>query len=614
MANRRVSRTVALLRYHRPSQFAWRLYRILQRSIRKRLPERFVFQPRQQLATWKPGAKLAFQAIADQRLNLWPGRTQHAAEMTTGRFRFLNQTRDLLLDAADGTPRIDWNPQAPRLWRFHLQCQESLLELANQCGCEAAYGIIQSWLSEPRHQSPIRDPDAWHPFCISRRLPVWLSLAATHDPPAELAEDFWQSVTDQIDWLRRNAERDLGGNHLLENLTALYLAECFLEFPAQAKLPSVERGLLSQLDEQVLSSGEHYERTPTYHALMMICVMQCAEAAEFADSTALPRFQSVASRMLQFAKWIQQPDGQFPLLSDSAKDETPNLPKLFAWAETHPLPESIADPTIDYWASRTPNGDRILFDTGPLACDHLPAHGHADLLQVVANVRGRDAIVDTGNYEYESTELRLRCRQTAAHNVLQLGSKQQCDLWSSFRMGRRGHVLWQRRGQEDGFSWCAAAHDGFGSPVCRIVIAHESAWAVIDWFNRDHGKGLATSRLHWHPDWSLTLDESENVVSASCGGHPQASVSIKCLGEGIRPSIEPGLYCPNFGERFDNQVLCVASHSPSCQWLGMHINLPDDGPKSIPAIEPINGKLSITMTNNRKLVFSFDSQVIVAHK
>lgn len=607
---RRISRTVALLRYHRPSQFAWRFYRVVQRQIRQVLPERFVFKSAQSAARWKPGAKSAFAAIADRRFQLWPDRSAHAAQMAEGRFRFLGETRCLIVepsvepgaDPEERRGKMDWNPEAPRLWRFHLQCQEDLVELANAAGPEAAYRVIGSWLSEPRHQSPTRDPDAWHPFCISRRLPVWLSLAAKYDPPTDISGEFWCSVTDQVCWLRKNCEWDLGGNHLLENLTAIYLAESFLELDhagthagnGKATDSSATEGMLiDQLEQQILPTGEHYERTPTYHALMMVCVLQCIQAAKFRDSPRHQEMAATATRMTKFAKWIRRADRQFPLLSDSVRDETPKLNQLFDWADDltgsgDAENDSTFDPSLDYWSIQTSRGDHLIFDTGPLACDHLPAHGHADLLQVTATLGGRDAIVDTGTSEYAASEIRQRCRQTSAHNVLQIGSREQCDVWSSFRMGRRGHPSQVNRGQLADYRWCSAMHDGFGCPSGRVVLGNHLSWTIIDWFSGLDGELPVRSRLHWHPEWHLVVgDAAKDGVAFHCD-QPERRYSICALQPTGKLSVHDGFYCPNFGEKFSNQVLVNEDRFADEGWIGVRLLLEDTEIALPPMVEVVS--------------------------
>ena len=567
---RRLSRSLALLRYHRPSQLAWRLISIGRRVIRRRLPDRWVFRSGHRSARWKPKARGAFRAIAQHRLGLWPGRASHVSEIAEGTFSFLNETRNLARGKA--CLDIDWKPQAPRLWRFHLQCHEYLPDLASN-EPSAAYSLLDSWLNERRHQSPCRDPDAWHPFCISRRLPAWLSLLAQHDLPERLLDRTWKSLADQVVWLSKNCEWDLGGNHLLENLTTLFLAECFLDVVPAPNLGFVSGRLQREWREQVLPSGEHFERAPTYHALMMVCAAQCVAAADFCDSPERELFAATLSRMNAFAKRIRQPCGTLPLLGDSALDETPSLDGLDAWGESlgvavdHEIPGES-----DYWIKETDRGDKLVFDVGPLACDHLPAHGHADLTQIVASLGGLEAIVDTGNFDYEPSEIRRHCRSTQAHNVLDWG--EQCDFWSTFRMGRRGRPVAWNDGADGAWSWKSVAHDAYDVAAGRLVVACETLWIVVDWLDAVDNKATVRSRLHWHPQWQLTvLDDGKRVTAR----HDTTNLRYGLTAIDCEATIKPGVYCPNFGERHVNQLIEL-NRSSGTVTFGCLISLVPDGP------------------------------------
>jgi uncharacterized heparinase superfamily protein len=614
---RQFSRAVALFRYHRLGQFGWRLYRVGQRRIRRHLPANLVFRSGRRAATWKPDARSAFARIADRRLRLWPARSVHASACADGRFTFLNQTRDLNHQRSDSGAEIDWNPDAPRLWRFHLQCHEFLVDLADQRGPDAAYSIVSSWLADPRHRSPTLDPDAWHPFCISRRLPVWMSLASIHAPPDELEHAFWTSVADQVQWLGSNCEWDLGGNHLLENLTALYLTACYLDSAADGRsLASIEARLLTELDTQILGSGEHYERAPTYHGLMTVCVLMCAEAATFIGSEQLERFRMTATKMRRFADWIRQPDGNFPLLGDSVLDETPDLGSLSGWAEVFSHDAVSVDPAVDYWSScsdagNIEDGNRLLLDTGPLACDHLPAHGHADLFQITATLGGRNAIVDTGNFEYQSSATRQRCRASAAHNVMQLGTQDHCDLWSSFRMGRRGHPVWKQSGDIGSYRWCAAAHDAYGCSVGRVVFSNDATWIVLDWFDGYDGETVATSRLHWHPDWKLTLDETSGNTFATRHACLNRKYQLRCLGNDNHAEIDAGIYCPNFGEKYPIDVLVNRSPISATNWLGYLIQLDSDATAPVPTVRLEHSRLEVWFSDRESLTIVLGDGLVI---
>lgn len=569
------SRLVSLLRYHRPQQFAWRLFRTLQRRGRSVLPEHFVFRRGQRLAGWSPGGRIICGAIGRRRCSLWPQRSHQIDQLDRGIFCFLASCRDLSVGKGQTTTAIRWQVDAPRLWRFHLQSQEYLLEVADRFGDETAWGIVGSWIDHPSHQSPLRDADAWHPFCISRRLPVWLGLAALNDVPKNLNDRFWRCVADQLLWLKRNREWDLGGNHLLENLSTLFLAERSVQIDGVPFDGDAESRLVEELACQVLPSGEHYERTPTYHLLMTVCVLQSLQACRDGDQHAtidaevLATIERIAARMISFADILRQPNGVIPLLGDSVRSETPDVAQLREWADDLGIVTDDTTESEDYWLAEIGSETRLLFDMGPIACDHLPAHGHADLLQITACVGGYEAIVDTGTYQYEPGEQRQLCRQTAAHNVLQLGTREQCDVWSSFRMGRRGHILWKQTGSSNDVRWAVAAHDGFGIPSGRAVLATGDTWTIIDWFLNGLHEEDATTRLHLHPDWILQQTSSKEVNAK----HPRSAMEITfhVLSEETSARFAPSVYCSDFGLTQNN--VCCEFHRRAIRgsWLGYSI-------------------------------------------
>ncbi|WP_158222563.1 heparinase II/III family protein [Rhodopirellula sp. MGV] len=594
------------MRYHKPRQFFWRGLRMLQRKLRGRLPARFVFDGNQPLVAWKPNAKQAYRQVALQRIDLWPGRNEHLHGIEHGRFTFLNETLQLVTQIDAGAYEVDWTPESTRLWRFHLQSQEFLLKVASSQSQPLAEQIIASWLGDSRHQHPMRDPDAWHPFCISRRLPVWLGVEAIRPLSESVQTAFWQSLSGQIRWLSQNLELDLGGNHLLENLTALYLVACYLDGDSVPDLSWVETQLKTQLELQILPTGEHFERTPTYHALMLVCVLHCLEAANFAKSDFARQLRDLAARMASFMEFLATPNGGIPLLSDSVVAETPDLKSLFQWCDRLEVGRDNQS-QVDYWKHQSVHGDQILIDLGPLACDHLPAHGHADLFQITASIAGKPAIVDTGNFQYEPGDLRLLCRGSAAHNVLQVGGRQHCDHWSSFRMGWRGHPLWNNRGAVGEFKWVAAAHDAFGFPAGRILLASESQWSIIDWF--DNCSPIAESaitRLHWHPDWTFTHsvgNGSADLVSTN------GSEEVKLWCDGSVPTslkTAKGIYCPDFGVRLTNDVVELSSEPASRAWLRFTIQIDTAAELTRETITLQNGRLLIDWPNGTSLNLDLD--------
>lgn len=593
------ARLTQLLRHHRPAQFAWRVLRRSQQRMQRALPNHFAV-PDSLSAELNADRLGGLVSIADQRSNLWPSRHQSVSKMTAGIFCALNQCVEL----SDDRGNIDWDVDQPRLWRFHLQSQEALLQLAEQSDPAEAFRWIESWLAFPKHRQPGIDPDAWHPFCVSRRLPVWLGLAARYGVPAQIAKEFSSALARQVYHLRRNLEWDLGGNHLLENLASLYLAETYLRFDRSSELPQVERWLLEQCEVQVLESGEHVERTPTYHALMLVSLLQCVQAAKEAGRDAYGQLAATATRMLGFLNDVQQPNGDLPLLGDSGLDEMPSLARLQNWAQAIlPQVDQGSEPNAarhralaaDYCVFTHGEDHQLLFDRGALACDHLPAHGHADLLNVTACFHGATALVDTGNFEYEPTLKRHYCRSTAAHNVLQVDDREQADLFGSFRMGRRGRIRSRHSGtlmsveKPRNYRWASAIHDGFGFPVGRCVLETDTGWLIADWCCANDAVKFATSRLQWHPEWELEETSSHQVTAR----HQAGEVFIEWLGAQTQAKVMPAVYCPGFGQAYQSRSLVAKTPLATQRWIAVHLQLEADRSTNAPTVSMSGGRIGL---------------------
>jgi len=549
----RVARLWYILRYHRPAQLLWRLANRLQRRLLGKTA-----------GYWGTNVDLgpvgirenpAFVALADATLDARTadGPTEHAAGLVEGRFTFLGQTHQL-------TDPIDWRlrdwPDAPHLWRFHLHYQEYLLDLAAEgqrlgepCWTERAWELLRQWIDGNPPGDPRTLDDAWHPFCISRRLPVWMILWTIGPPPEDLADRVRKSMALQARFLRRHTERDLGGNHLLENAKALAIAGAFLSGPeADRCLHEGTSLLIREIDKQLLPHGEHFERSPMYHALMAEAVLDAAEAIAPVRPEAADRCRRAADAMGRFLRDILHPDGDIPLLGDSCFGQAAVEPLLRRLGlPRYKAAEPAARQVGDYWMYRT-NDDFLLFDAGPVGPDHLPAHAHADLLTLEASVAGRRLLVDSGVFSYADEPTRAYCRSTAAHNVFLVDGQDQCDLWSRFRMGYRGRPAKLQTGKSEGFQWAQATHNAYrrlGAPlVGRWVACREGGpWFCVDWAE-GRGRHTLASLLHVHPAFTSRLVDERSVSLEGEG----LELSLRFLVPG-RVEIETGTYCPEFGRR-----------------------------------------------------------------
>jgi len=264
---RPAERFLQVLRYYRKSQILSRVWRNALGGRRLRGTD---VKPWRGAVTLREPIRADLATMARSR----PPRSSEGVErlrddLQQGVLTLLGDRRSL------GQP-IDWGanvtPRPGRLWRFQLHYHEYLLDIASSAdGSDSAtwnvvWRTIESWIAANPIAGADRHGDAWHPYCISRRLAVWLKLIAVQPPPADLLARVLANCAQQAEFLFHNVETDLGGNHLLENVHALVLAGSALATDCEqargpasdAWLDRAESILRRELPRQLLPQGEHF--------------------------------------------------------------------------------------------------------------------------------------------------------------------------------------------------------------------------------------------------------------------------------------------------------------------------------------------------------------------
>ena len=312
-------------------------------------------------------------------------------------------------------PPADWRlPGEPRLRRFHLHYGEEVLGWARRGDADAAAHALAAWIAG----NPPRVGDAWHPYPLSTRAGNWvaaLSLLPGLATPAVVT-----SLARQLAFLERNVEDDVLGNHVIRNARALVLGGEALGEPrlVEAGLSLLRR----ELPVQLLDDGGHYERSPTYHLVVLrdLLEMRAASGAAWLDGT--------IEHMAAFAAVLARPDGKPALFNDGALDLAPELP-------LPPPPDGLTVLADTGYAVLRERGVWLAFDFGAASPAFLPAHAHADALSFQLWVDGRPLVVDPGAFTYEPGPDRDWFRSTAAHSTVSFGGRDQFELWGPFRSG-----------------------------------------------------------------------------------------------------------------------------------------------------------------------------------
>lgn len=635
-------------------------------------------------------ARGMFATLFQYRTETWEGRGRPPSTLqilVSGDVCLLNRSIHL------GNP-IDWrishHPNVAYLWRFQLHYHEFLLQVAMEQWADSAVrgrsdgsaldeamwqgllSTLNDWIEKNPMDSRACQRDAWHPYCISRRIPVWLLLDAARreagfgkkEEGAGSGERIFDSLYAQAEYLAEHLEWDLGGNHLLENIKAVCLAACaFRTEEADRWLEKMLPILRGELQKQVLPHGEHYERSPMYHCQILGNLLEMAVVSEKVSQPLHRLCLEYARPMWAFLQGILHPDGEIPLFADSCFGEAPSVAYIRRLAEhlgitpvgrnaipsheddSHATPHSQAgegtgaleelrrgggeetechsvlrlrtwavrlgpltltlspmlwlrnfrsqpkhegEGTKDvYWTFRY-GDDFLIFDRGDAGTDELPAHAHCDLLTLEASFGGQRVIVDSGLYNYSDDSMRRYVRSSEAHNVVTVDHQNQCDVWSSFRMGYRGWTTVGNQGESGGFAWATAHHSAYrrhGVPrMQRLVAGHaDRIWVCLDhavsrqrvpWASarrlmggdrgqqKDANSPHLTGYLHFAPSVSLSRIAADHFRLETERG--ELFLGLLDVGSS---EVAAGWYCPEFGRRLRAPVLVYSAEAQPFGWV-----------------------------------------------
>lgn len=490
-----------------------------------------------------------------------PGpRNNSGVDILTGQFAFLNSKQDI------GWPP-DWDRNdLSKLWLYNLHYFEYLWCLD--------YGKSKTLVLDWIDKYPLRRKQiGWEPYPTSLRLMNLCGIFFSKyrkqtEGDSVFLRKLWLSVYIQAEWLLKHLERHLMGNHLFENGVALaFVGSCFSGIAADKWLQTGTRILTKEIPEQVLNDGMHFELSPMYHCRIMCLLAMLAGTGhpQLADLTRKP-----LERMVAALRYLTHPDGQIALLNDSAFGIHKIPPELVSYVYESPsdgnsglinrAAGAFALPEAGYYGYRDDSGTYIICDAAPIGPDYIPGHAHADIFSFEMSMKGHRVVIDSGVYDYEPSSMRSYCRSTNAHNTVEVEGHDQCQMWATFRVAKRGRphdIKWIPK--VDGFQ-LSGWHDGYKRLKGHPVHFREFNWSKSgELIIRDIITASCTqsivSRLHLHPNCKIDqLKDNTTWVT-----YPAGRFKISFWGDG-KSLAEDSYYCPEFGVKIPNKAVafCVS--------------------------------------------------------
>jgi uncharacterized heparinase superfamily protein len=488
----------------------------------------------------------ALQRSIEQPLPLWMPSSESAVVqgMNGWHFSFLNVTREF-------NALVDWHRDdlnsGTRLWKLHLHYFDWCAEISNT----QLQMLIDDWIlhNRPYHQGYWLD--SWNSYAISIRLVSWMGELTRRgtDLDATFRERVENSIVEQLRFLLANLERDIGGNHLVKNIKALYWGARYFDGPEASRWGQVAERLLEQdINTQVLQDGFHFELSPAYHNQVFADLLDCWRLMH--KNQLRDRLGHVLELMAQVVVDMTHPDGATSLFNDGGLNMTHSPVELMkAYADLFGLsPSARRDANFaaaGYYIYRDQTFF-LVYDAGDVGPDGLPAHAHGDIFAFELSVGMQRVIVDCGVFEYNSGKRRSISRSTAAHNTLTLDGADQCEFWSAFRMGRRARVKVREVSRAERSMKIDAEHDGYkylrGHPLHRRRLECSPGFvSVQDSIYGGFGQ-LATARLLLHPDVQI-VSNCQGVLVMSVGScRFRLDVTQGCI------SVHPAFWWPDFGK------------------------------------------------------------------
>lgn len=473
------------------------------------------------------------------------------SQITIDRFRFLNVEHQIA--SAD-----DWNSQGiEKLWLYNLHYFDDL-NARNAINRNPWHlNQVNRWIKE----NPIGIGVGWESYPVSLRVVNWIKWCLSG---YEMTAGVRNSLALQLRFLSRRLEVHLLGNHLFANAKALLFGGLFFDgCEADAWYELGNKIISGQINEQILSDGGHFERSPMYHSLLLEDILDLINLHYAFGKSINPCWHEVIAKMLAWLSAMTHPDGEITFFNDSAIGVAPKGCELVDYAKRlgmQPsfLPSVRSGLLLDSGFARIEVGDILIFaDVGSVGPTYLPGHAHAGTLSFELSIYGRRLLVNSGTSEYRNGAERERQRGTAAHNTIRVDKSDSSEVWASFRVARRAQAFGVR--YDDNV--LTARHDGYvrlkGKPIhSRRWTALQNSLIILDELSGE-GSHFIEAFFHIHPYWRPRLIGNNACELVSSDGSDSVIVD---LDSSMAWRLEPSTWHPQFGISLPNMLLVGDRH------------------------------------------------------
>jgi hypothetical protein len=404
--------------------------------------------------------------------------------------------------------KINWNSnQFGKLWTYNLNYFDFLNQ--ENISKETGLQLIQDFI---KNDALLKDGK--EPYPISLRGINWVKFLSNNQVKDELINN---TLYFHYCILFKNLEYHLLGNHLLENAFSLLFGAYYFQ---DEKLYNKSKNLLiSELNEQVLKDGAHFELSPMYHQIILLRLLDGIQLiklnSEWKKDDLLSFLENKASLMISWLHNITYKNGNIPMLNDATFNIAPNSENIFSYAKHLGINSQNIPLSDSGYRKIKLNNYELLLDIGNVGPDYQPGHAHSDTFNFELIKEGNPIFVDTGISTYEKNAIRQYERATHSHNTVKIGSKEQTQVWGGFRVAKRARITHLTEKP----NLIEASHDGYlssGYKHTRSFLWGEKYLILKDKINRSTSNN-AKAYFHLYSSITKPLVDSNNVTLESSG-------------------------------------------------------------------------------------------------
>jgi uncharacterized heparinase superfamily protein len=429
--------------------------------------------------------------------------------------------------------------------------------------------LIEDWIE----QNPLGKGPNWTVAMEAAiRACNWIAGYYFFCESKSLSPQFWLRFLKSLYAHGRFIENNLeyswrNGNHLLSDIVGLTFLGHFFHQTSFGKrwLRQGVASLQEEMEEQVYPDGVDYEKSTSYHRLVLELFYSATILCMRNNIKFTGRYMQQLERMFEFVQHYTRPDGSVPLIGDAddgrlfkfsmsedindhrhvlsvgailldRRDFTVAAGKFaqdalwFFGGEGFEKHQRLQGEQLQLSSRAFPDGgfyilrstDACLFvDAGDLGMMGRGGHGHNDTLSFELWAHEAPLIVDSGTYAYTfDAKARDEFRGTRAHNTLVVDGREIAEfagLWRVKEDATNPKVLeWNANDRRDILIAEHHGYQGLASGVThrrRLELKKQAFELVMTDEIIGAGKHEIQSFLHFAPDVKIELSTPRSAIA-----------------------------------------------------------------------------------------------------